>query len=175
MLIVSIIYAVVGLFLIIWPDQARLVICYVLGAAAVLYGAFRIIWYFAHKDVSTGIRFGVALGIASFVLGLFLLFKANAVVAVLAAIIGVAVIIESVMRLQIALDIRRVGGQYWLPVCLSAIAMLAFGVLLLFNPFTAVDIATVIAGVALILDAAFTIWSLYQSKKWMNKRTVIVH
>ena len=38
MLVTSIIYMVLGLILIIWPDQARQIICYALGAAALLYG-----------------------------------------------------------------------------------------------------------------------------------------
>ena len=86
MLVTSIVYMVLGLVLIIWPDQARQIICYALGAAALLYGAYRIIDYFARREhLEGGVQFGVALGIACVVLGLFLLFKANTVVAVLAA------------------------------------------------------------------------------------------
>ena len=78
MMLTSIVYMVLGLILIIWPDQARQIICYLLGAAALLYGAYRIIDYFARKQLSEGgVQIGVALGIACAVLGLFLLFKAN--------------------------------------------------------------------------------------------------
>jgi len=167
----SVVYIVVGLMLILWPDQARFVVCYALGAAALLYGAYRVVRYFAGGGDSG--RFGVALGIACAVLGLFLLFKANVVVSALAAVIGGAVIVESVIRLQLALDIRRGGGSIWLALCISALAMLAFGVVLLFNPITVVRAATIVAGVALALDGLLTLWGILQTKS-APRRTVVV-
>ena len=172
MLVTSIVYMVLGLLLILWPDQARQVICYLLGAAAVLYGGYRIADYFVRKQhTSGGVQFGVALGIALAVLGLFLLFRADAVVAVLAAVIGVAVIIDSILRLQIALNLRPLGSG-WLPLLITALLTLALGILLLFNPFGMVRVANIVAGSCLLLDGAFTLWSLLKAKNIRQKRTV---
>jgi uncharacterized membrane protein HdeD (DUF308 family) len=176
MLISSIVYIVLGLLLVLWPDQARLAVCYLLGAAALLYGADRIVDYFVRRQKQTegSVQFGVALGITLVVLGLFLLFKANAVVAVLAAIIGVAIIIDSIMRLQISLNLSRFSGGGWLPLFITAILTLVFGIILLFNPFGAVKVATVVAGVCLIVDGAFTLWSLLKAKSVKQQRTVVL-
>lgn len=175
MLATSIVYMVLGLLLIIWPDQARQIICYALGAAALLYGAYRIIDYFARRQQAEGgVQFGVALGIACVVLGLFLLFKANTVVAVLAAIIGVAVVIDSILRLQISLNLRRMTKSGWIALFVTALLTLVFGILLLFNPFTAVKVATVVAGASLLADGAFTLWGLLQTKHIKQQRTVIL-
>ncbi|MEN6595091.1 MAG: DUF308 domain-containing protein [Clostridiaceae bacterium] len=175
MMATSIVYMILGLILIIWPDQARQLICYLLGAAALLYGLFRIVDYFARKQhTEGGVQFGVALGIACAVLGLFLLFKANTVVSVLAAIIGVAVIIDSILRLQIALNLRRVTGAGWLALFITALVTLIFGVLLLFNPFDAVKVATIVAGAALLVDGGFTLWSLIKTRNIRDRRTVII-
>ena len=46
MMIVSIVYVIVGLLLIIWPDAARQIIIYAIGAAALLYGGYRIVDFF---------------------------------------------------------------------------------------------------------------------------------
>lgn len=175
MLVTSIVYMVLGLILIVWPDQARQIICYALGAAALLYGAYRIVDYFArHEHMEGGVQFGVALGIACAVIGLFLLFKANTVVAVLAAIIGVAVIIDSILRLQISLNLRRVTGGGWVALFVTAVVTLVFGILLLFNPFTAVKVATIVAGASLLADGVFTLWGLLQTKRIRQQRTVVV-
>ena len=62
MLITSIIYLVVGLVLIIWPDAARQIIIYAIGAAALIYGVYRIIDFFVRKEHLSGtIQLGVAL------------------------------------------------------------------------------------------------------------------
>lgn len=174
MWVLAVAYLAVGLVLTVWPEQSRLILCYVVGAAALAYGLFRIIWYFARKGDPNALHFGVAIGIASLVLGAFLLFRANAVVAVLAAAIGVAVIVGSILRLQIALDLKRVGVHNWAGVLVSALALLVMGGVLLFNPFTAVKAATIVAGVALMIDGALTIWSLIEWERRSTARTTVV-
>ena len=175
MLITSIIYLVVGLVLIIWPDAARQIIIYAIGAAALIYGIYRIIDFFVRKEHLSGtIQLGVALGIGCILAGLFLILKVDQIVALLAAVIGVAVIIDSVLRLQISLNLRHVGGQSWLVLFITSLVTLGFGILLLFNPFKAVNVATIIAGVLLVVDGGFTLWGLFQVKNSIPERTVIV-
>lgn len=164
MIILAILYIVIGAVLIIWPERARNVICYALGALLVLFGVYRIIAYFI-VDLPLQMQFGVAIGLASILAGLLLLFKADAVVAVFGVVVGVTLIVDSVLRMQTALDIRRIGGGHWAPVFICAITMLALGVLLLFNPFKAVITATIIGGVALVIEGALTIWSILEVSK----------
>ena len=164
MLITSVVYLAIGLILIVWPDAARQIIIYAIGAAALLYGGYRIVDFFVRKEHLSGtVQLGVALGIACILTGLFLIFKVDLVVALLAAIIGVAVIIDSVLRLQIALNLRQTGGQYWAVLLITSLVTLGLGILLLFNPFTVVKVATIIGGVILLLDGGFTLWSVLQS------------
>ena len=175
MLITSIVYIVIGLLLIIWPDAARQIIIYALGAAALLYGGYRIVDFFVRKEHLSGtIQIGVALGIGCLLLGLFLIFKAAVVVALLAAIIGVAVIIDSVLRLQVALNLRHAGVKNWLLLLVTALLTLVFGILLLFNPFTAIKVATIIAGVSLLIDGGFSLWGLLQTESSAPKRTITI-
>jgi len=175
MLITSIVYLVIGLILIIWPDAARQIIIYAIGAAALLYGGFRIVDFFVRKEHLSGtVQVGVALGIACLLLGLFLIFKVNLVVALLAAVIGVAVIVDSVLRLQVALNLRHIGARHWLILFVTALVTLGFGILLLFNPFTVVKVATIIAGVILLVDGGFTLWGVLQAQSGAPQRTVIL-
>ena len=175
MLITSVIYIVVGLVLIIWPDAARQIIIYAIGTAALLYGGFRIVDFFVRKEHLTGtVQFGVALGIACVLLGLFLIFKVDMIVALLAAVIGVAVIVDSVLRLQIALNLRHIGARYWMILLVTALVTLGFGILLLFNPFTAVRVATIVAGILLLIDGGFTLWGVLQTQSGGPQRTVTI-
>jgi len=172
MLITSAVYLVIGLLLILWPESARKIIIYAIGAAALLYGAYRIVDFFVRKEhLSGAVQVGVALGIACVLLGLFLIVKAELVVALLAAVIGVAVIVDSILRLQIALNLRLAGVRHWLILLVTALLTLAFGILLLFNPFTAVRVATILAGVALLIDGGFTLWGVLQAERGAPRRT----
>lgn len=175
MLITSVVYLAIGLILIIWPDAARQIIIYAIGAAALLYGGYRIVDFFVRKEHLSGtVQLGVALGIACILTGLFLIFKVDLVVALLAAIIGVAVIIDSVLRLQIALNLRQTGGQYWAVLLITSFVTLGLGILLLFNPFTVVKVATIIGGVLLLIDGGFTLWSVLQSSASTPQRSFTI-
>jgi uncharacterized membrane protein HdeD (DUF308 family) len=175
MLITSVVYLVIGLILVIWPDTARQIIIYAIGAAALLYGGFRIVDFFVRKEHLSGtIQIGVALGIGCLLLGLFLIFKVDLILTLLAAIIGVAVIVDSVLRLQIALNLRHIGARYWVLLLVTALVTLGFGILLLFNPFTAVKVATVIAGVLLLVDGGFTLWGVLQTQNGGPQRTFTI-
>lgn len=170
MIVLAILYVIIGAVLIIWPETARNIICYTLGALLVLFGVYRIMAYFI-AELPLQMQFGVAIGIACILAGLLLLFKADAVVALFGVVVGVTLIVDSVLRLQTALDIRRIGGNHWAPVFICALTMLALGVLLLFNPFKAVITATIIGGVALVIEGALTIWSIIEVSKQIKTAT----
>lgn len=167
MIVAAVLYIVAGLVLIIWPEAARAVICYVLGAALVVYGVYRIAAYFI-RELPMQLQFGVAIGAACTVAGLLLLFKADFVVTVFGVIVGVVLIFDAVIRLQNALDIRRMGGRFFLPLLLCALIVLVLGVVLLFNPFAAVITATIIGGVSLVIDGILTCWSVVEASKLVN-------
>ena len=175
MIISSVVFLIIGLVLVIWPDAARNIIIYAIGAAALLYGGYRIVDFFVRKEhLANSVQLGVALGIACLLLGLFLIFKADLVVSLLASLIGVAVIIDSVLRLQISLNLRYFGSSTWVVLLVTALVTLGLGILLLFNPFTAVRVATIVAGVLLLLDGGFTLWSVLQSQGNGPQRTVVI-
>ena len=174
MIISSGVFLVIGLVRVIGPYAARHIIIYAIGAAALLYGGFRIVDFFVRKEhLANSVQLGVALGIACLLLGLFLIFKADLVVSLLASLIGVAVIIDSVLRLQISLNLRYFGSAYWVILLVTALVTLGLGLLLPFNPFTAVRVATIVAGVLLLLDGGFTLWSVLQSQGSGPQRTVV--
>ena len=154
----AVLFILIGLVLIIWPVQARLIICYTVGALFILAAVGCVGSYFTRQSFFGLSRFGVIAGIVSAVIGLFLLFKANAVSAAAGVIIGVAIIADSLMRLQLALDARRFNEKWALPLGF-ALAMLVIGIVLLFNPFASITAATIVAGCALLADGILSLWS----------------
>lgn len=170
MLVLAILYVIIGVVLIVWPTTARNIICYSLGGLLVLFGVYRIMAYFI-VDLPLQMQFGVAIGIACILAGLLLLFKTDAIVALFGVVIGVILIVDSIFRIQSALDIRRIGGGHWAPVFICALTMLAIGILLIFNPFKVVETATIVGGVALVVEGALTIWSIIEVSGAIKKGT----
>jgi uncharacterized membrane protein HdeD (DUF308 family) len=165
MIVISAVFILLGLAMIIWPETSQLAICYVIGALLLGYGIYRIVTYFVKNVQPAELQFGLAIGIFCAVLGIFLLLRAKTVVAILAVIVGIAVIVDSIFRIQTALNIRRLGGTHWMQLFIVALVVLALGMLLMFNPFTAVTTAIIIAGVTLVVDGILSIWSLIQTRR----------
>ena len=162
-MIISAIFCIaLGVALIVWPEQSRRIICYVIGGLVTAYGIYSIIMYFADKASPDGMQFGLAVGSACVLIGSFLLIRAELVMQALEMIIGVAVIIDSVIRMQIALNIRRIGGTFFKPMLICALFTLAVGALLLFNPFATLQAATIVCGVSLAVDGLLTLLSMIQ-------------
>ena len=172
MIVCAILYIIAGLVLIIWPEASRQAICYLLGAALLLYGIYWVVVYFV-RTLPLQLQFGVAIGVACIVAGLVLLFKADFVVTVFGVIVGVILIIDGVFRLQNALDIRRMGGTHFSTLLICALVMLVLGIVLLFNPFTAVITATIIGGVALLIDGILTLWSVIETNRIVKAASTV--
>lgn len=163
-LIAAIVSVVVGILLVAWPDQSRAFICYVIGALLVAAGVVSILRYFNQSDTEPIMRYGFATGVVLWIVGILVIARAGKLIAFFGIIIGILLVIDSVLRIQLALDIRRMGGDNWFPILISAIVVLIIALLLVFNPFTLVNTATIIAGIAAILNGLLKIWGLIQAK-----------
>ncbi len=155
----SVLYILLGLALLIWPVGAQTVICYVLGAAAIVYGIVRIILYFSGKDPMDAVSLGLVTGILFVLLGLFLLIWHNTVVSIFGFLIGVAIVLNSVFLLQMAFELKRYGSARWFLILILAVVMLAAGIVLVCNPAGSALAWTIVAGAFLLTDGVMSLIS----------------
>ena len=66
--------------------------------------------------------------------------------------IGLLVLVDSVFKLQVAVDSRRMGAHSWWVTLVCTVVCLVLGVLLVFNPFNGKQVLTIMMGVSLIVD-----------------------
>ncbi len=158
-----------GAVLAFWADAAHDIFCYLLGGLMVAYGLFSAITYFFEQIDPEHMQLGLAIGAACILLGAYILFRAAAVIQALELIVGLVVIVDSVLRLQMAVNIRRANGGGWLPILVCAAVTLAAGLVLLFNPFRVARTATIAAGVALMLDGALALWCVIRYRFLIKK------
>ena len=111
-LLIAALYLACGISLLVWPAQSGLVICYVFGGISLLYGAVQIIRYCCNAAVSI-FRYELVTGILCCAFGLFVILRADMVLAVLPFVFGCAIVFDSVMTLQNAIDLRRLGFSRW--------------------------------------------------------------
>lgn len=134
LLAISLTYIVLGLIQILWPVGSRMVICYIMGAALTLFGIYHIVRYFGADTSYMFPGMGLALGVACTVTGILMIICAKAIVAIFGVVLGIAVISDSILRMQLSFNMMRFGIGRYILVMVFAFIMLAAGIVMLFNP-----------------------------------------
>ncbi len=151
--LLSVCCVAIGIWLLIMQRQALDIICWILGAALMIYGIFVTIGYFTKddpEDQGSVSSIDLAKGVVFSVLGVLVIVSAW-IVDIITVVIGILLIINGIISLQKALYIRRnMGNSYngWKLTTVNAIITTAFGIVLLF--INTIDIISIAIGIALV-------------------------
>ena len=158
LMLMALLYVVLGVVLIIWPDVTNVVLSYIAGGALALAGIIRLIRYFV-SDVQLGqLRYDFVGGAALLGAGVFVLMRPSALIAVFPTLLGLAVVLGGALKLQQAIDLYRAAYRYWWVILLIAAGAVVFGVVLLLNPFTVASTLVMLLGVAFLYNGLADFW-----------------
>ncbi len=154
----ALIYAVLGLVLVIWPGFSADLLCILLGAVLLVCGAVNILGYFSNRDGSMYSSSLLVLGIVLAVVGLWIMGSPNLILTVIPRIIGVLICIHGLTNLGDARTLRVRGYERWLTAFILALVTLVLGVVLVFDPFQAVRTVMRVLGLFLLFDGLSDLW-----------------
>lgn len=166
MLLLSALYILLGIPLIVWPTGAAKFICYILGVVCTVYGTVRIIMYFKNSANTQGMF--LALSVILLLLGLALIFAAEQIIAVFGIFVGVVILINSIMRLQMALEMKQSHSDSWQLVLIFALIMTVIAIVFIINPFAAPSLAFRLSGIALCIDGGMNMYSVIKAGNTNN-------
>ncbi len=86
----SIIMAVLGLILLIFPSITNKVIVFVIGIALIIYGAYRVIRYLRREITVAVTEHDISVGLICIVTGLFMLAYSRVVIGILPFLFGLS-------------------------------------------------------------------------------------
>ena len=150
---ISILSLLAGIALVIWPGASVITICYVVGSAAILVGAVRLAGYFSKDSYNLNFQFDFAMGLVFLILGTVLIFHPGDTVAVLHFSVGILVLVDSVFKLQTALDAKHFGLKKWWVMLLCALLCAGLGLVLVILPFRTAEILVKVTGAALAVNS----------------------
>lgn len=164
----TLLFVVLGVVMLVWPDSSALAICYVLGTMALLCGLIEIVCYF----VRTENRFfatGLVSGILSALLGLYILWMPHVILVFLYLLLGILLLVFGCSKVADALTVRRFAlTGWWIPLLLGAITII-LGALVLCNPFSAAATLMVAIGIGLIVEGVLDIFNILNISKQLKK------
>lgn len=163
-----------GVCLLIWPGISATVICAILGALAILYGAVRLAGYFCNDLYRLAFQFDLAVGILCILVGGVLLLRTQRVLVLLPLLIGAFLLVDSVLRLQTAMDARAFGMGKWWVILVAAVLGAAIGIWLLIQPGRgAFDLARLL-GLALVVDGGENLLACLYTVKTPRRSAAVV-
>lgn len=151
-LFMSVLYIILGLVLLVWPDRFLTWGCYALGAVVLLYGMSRIISYMANKDLVSYLNADLVVGIIVVAIGLFLLIRPGIFISVLPIVFGLFIIFNGIVKLQSAFDLKRLDYERWWSIFIMAGLSVLLGLFIIWNPFETAALTARIIGVVLIIE-----------------------
>ena len=146
----SVIYVIIGVLLIIWPDIMTKNICYVIGFFSIAIGIVNIIDYIRHDILLEGYKYSLVIGLAFILVGIFILTKVEMVMSIIPFLLGLAVTISGFMKFQNAIDLIRLKYSGWGAVLFISGLNIAFGIVLMANPCASAMILSICIGIGMI-------------------------
>lgn len=168
-IVFSIIFILIGAFLLARPEEAIHLVSYALGIILVLWGLISIIQFFIYKESQNYLEFGFILGVFVLIFGIIILLKPNTIASIIPLLLGIWMLINGVTKMSYALTLNK--NKNAAGSIIISILIIILGMLLIFNPFAGAKTLVQILGISIIvysvLDLAecFTIRSILKKDK----------
>lgn len=148
-IIFSILFIIIGIFLLIKPEGALHVVAYALGIMLLIWGVVSIIQFFSKKNSQNYLEFSFILGMLVFIFGIIILIKPDTIASIIPLLLGVWMISNGVTKLSYSLTINKEKNATSSMIVSGLIIIL--GIFLIFNPFAGAKTLTQIIGVMMII------------------------
>ncbi len=132
--IMSLIFITIASLMLFVKEVTIAYICYAVCGMAIVAGIFLIVRYFvteAYRDLN---EYWFAEGVLIVSLGICGLLKVDVLVSMFIAVVGVALLISGVVKLQSALDLRMMDDAVWFFMLMISVVIIGFSMCVLLKP-----------------------------------------
>ena len=164
-IIISILLCVLGIVLIAVPDFSVTLLCVLGGGIMMLFGLVKIIGYCSKDLYRLAFQFDLAFGILFVVLGFILIIRTDAMVNLICIVMGICVLADALLKIQISIDSRAFGIKKWWLILAMAILTGVAGFLPIFRPSESIQTIMILFGIALITEGMLNLITILTAVK----------
>ena len=155
-ILTAVAFILIGILFLADPDTSGKIVCYILGGILCAIGVVHTLSYFATPAQMPEYNLNLVRAIIFVGLGVFVLAKPDKVMAVLPVVMGIAILIDSLVKLQNAIDMLRIHQKNWFYSLIVAVVLGVLGVIMVAKP----SIGYQFIGIVFILNGIIDIVSL---------------
>ena len=132
--IMSLVFITIASLMLFVKEVTIAYICYAVCGMAIVSGIFLIVRYFVTEAYRNLNEYWFAEGVLIVSLGICGLLKVDALAGMFIAVVGVALLISGVVKLQSALDLRMMNDAIWFFMLIVSVAIIGFSMFVLLKP-----------------------------------------
>lgn len=152
-------YVLFGFLLLLRPELSSAVLCTALGIILVLRGSCDILNFLFHrKDGSLYYSLHLVFGIVLSAIGVWLIAQPNLIAVLIPRIVGLLILFHGFSSLGAAWKLHQNKSPRFAAALLISCITIAFGALLVYNPFSSFTTVIRIIGAVLVYDGLSDIW-----------------
>lgn len=160
--LLSVAYIVLGLVLVIWPDISVHTFCFVFGIGMIIFGGAHLILYFTKDRFLNVMQPDLVIGVVCVSTGCYILLKMEYMLEIIPFAMGIVALLGGIVKVQSALDLRRLGASRWYIMLIWSAVLLIMGALLVVNPFDEQQkIVVILTGASLLVDGIGNLVSIF--------------
>lgn len=161
----SLVYVVLGLVLILFPDLTTSLLCTAVGLLLLAYGLTAVISFFAQSGGSYSFQFDMIVGVFAALLGGVFLLWPHWILSFLPTIFGIYILIDGLTNLKRGLDMRSYGYAGWTTTLVLSAISLVLGAVILWNPFSTHLLLVRIIGASFLYEGVSDLWATHTLDK----------
>jgi len=164
----SLLTLVLGIVLAVAPEASLQLLTSGIGIVLMIIGIFSIINFFRLTKEERILSGALVIGFLISMIGLFLFINNKVLVSFITTIIGLALAIKGLYKIQFAVNLKSASNE-WKWNLLIGILILTVSILLIINPFNGASVFMTIIGIVLIIGSIIEIIESIRIVKDLDK------
>ena len=156
--LVSIVMALFGLILLLWPGHTLELAARIIGVGLLVAGLISCIAWVRRRHSVRGRAMNLAEGIVGVAAGLFVLLAPRFIVSILPVTVGLLIAVNGVVNLAQALELRRAAYGGWKAPLVMAVLTILLGGVIVMNPFSIAATTVAVIGAVLVYNGVSNLW-----------------
>ena len=157
-----------AILLIVQSEATIITISYIIGGVLIAIGVMAELNYL--KNIKEKIAdLDIVYGIVCVILGVLVITNTTAIAGVIPFVIGFIIIVNSAIKLQYSIELKKEKNELWLSTLILSIIMTICGIVLVFNPFQGAVFLTRIVGIFILIYAVLDLISTFVIRNTFKK------
>lgn len=166
-IIFSIIFILIGSFLLARPEDAIHLVSYALGIILIVWGVISVITFFTDKESQNYLDFGFIVGVFVLIFGIIILVKPDTIASIIPLLLGIWMLINGVTKLSYSLTLNN--NKSALSSIIISLIIVLLGILLIINPFQGAKKLVQILGISILVYSILDLIECFSIKRVMKK------